>query len=228
MADRGSAQRKDVPASLQQGGAVAQQALKDASSKKLEALAKGVGNDEIQQRLNSQSAKRDELLQFLVQRLETLRDVQQRELALSQKAANFDWWRQVGDAQKDVGKPDPTRWRESAHQYEQASYHLCRGDVRRGQAELKKAMDAEKRAFDQLTKLVEVSEQERGQAAPEALGDAGVGAAGACAEPEGVQVAREIQNVTTTPNAPPVVQRVQDPWWTEEEEEEEQADGKPA
>ena len=87
-------------------------------------------------------------------------------------------------------------------------------------------MEVEKHAFDNLTKLVKVSEKEREVEGPDAMQAAPLGAtAGACAEPDGVKVAADIQNVTTEAGKTPTKERVLDPWWTLEEEEEEEADG---
>jgi hypothetical protein len=200
--------------------------LEDAGSKKLENVAKKLGNDELQKRIDSGNATRDELLKFLVSRLQVVRDVQLREVTLSQKNANYDWWRLVEDRQRGIEKPDPTRWRDTARAYEEAAFHLCRGDVTRGIAEMKVAIEVEKRAFENLTRLVEVSERERSMEGPESLGNAGAAqAAGSCPPPEALDLAREIQNVTDKPPSPADMARVADPWWTEEEEEEEE--GKP-
>ncbi len=226
MRDNRNGQR--TPETLpSQAGAATASALKDKSSEKLAKMAKNLGNEEIQKRIDSGNAHRDELLKHLVDRLQTIRDVQLREMAMCDKDANFDWWRTVGDSQKDVDKPDPTRWRECARAYESAAFHLCRGDLTRGMAEMQKAMEVERRAFDTLTKLVEVSENEREVSGPEALQAAPLGSsAGGCPEPEGVKIATDIQNVTMTGKDTPVRERVLDPWWTlEEEEEEEKPDG---
>lgn len=226
MRDNRHGQRTPEPLPSQ-AGATTTSSLQDKSSEKLTKMAKNLGNDEIKKRIDSGNAHRDELLKHLVERLQVIRDVQLREVAMCDKDANFEWWRTVGDSQKDVDKPDPTRWKECARAYEGAAFHLCRGDLTRGMAEMQRAMDVERRAFDTLTKLVEVSEKEREVAGPEALQAAPLGStAGACAEPEGVKLAADIQNVTTTVKDTPVRERVLDPWWTlEEEEEEEKPDG---
>ena len=189
-------------------------------------MAKNLGNDEVQKRIDSGNAHRDELLKYLVDRLQTIREVQLREVALCDKDANFDWWRTVGDSQKDTDRPDPTRWKETARAYEGAAFHLCRGDLTRGMAEMKKAMEVEKRAFDNLTKLVKVTEKEREVAGGEVMEGPAGGSAGACAEPEGVRLASEIQVVTETGANTPTRERSLDPWWPLEEEEEEEANAR--
>ena len=55
-------------------------AMGDATSAKLAKMGSAIGNDEIQKRLAQGNATRDELLQFLSQRLTTIRDVQLREI----------------------------------------------------------------------------------------------------------------------------------------------------
>ncbi len=199
--------------------------MRDASSTKLTKLATNLGNDEVQKRLDKGNASRDEMLKFLVERLDVVRDVQVREIALCSKQASWDFWRLVQNQGAHVDRPDPTRWCEVGRLYEVAAYHLCRGDVARGAAEMKRAADAEKVAFTSLTKLVQTTEQERSVEVP-AVAEGPQGGAGACAMPDGVDVATQIQNVTETLRKLPDQERTQDPWWTEDEEEEEKKEGK--
>lgn len=207
-------------------------ALKDPQSARLKG-ATTIGNDVIQQRLAQGSANRDQLLQFLVQRLGTMRAVQLKELNLLDEhlAENKG---AIADTLKE-GKtaPDPERWGEAASLYENAATHLCRGALARGTGLIKQAVEAERRAFDSMSTLVDVS------SVAEEVGSVGPGeppvrteqlevtATASTELPEGVSVAKDIQNVTK--EAPDITwrKRARDPWWTldEEEEEEEQADG---
>jgi hypothetical protein len=224
MRDNRQRQGAEVLPSQQTGSAGTSSRLRDAGSTKLAKMAGNLGNDEVQKRVEKGNASRDEMLKFLVERLNVVRDVQLREVALCQKQANWDFWRLVQNQGAQIDKPDPTRWCEVGKLYEQAAYHLCRGDLARGAAEMKRASEAEKTAFNSLTKLVQTTEQERTVEVPAVVEGPGAGA-GACAIPEGVDVATDIQNVTEKLRNLPDMERTQDPWWTEEEEEEEEAKG---
>ncbi len=226
MRDNRQRQGNESLPSLQSGSAGASNRLRDASSTKLTKMAGNLGNEEIQKRLEKGNASRDEMLRFLVDRLNVVRDVQMREMALCKKQANFDYWRLVQNQGAQVDKPDPTRWREVGRLYQEASYHLCRGDLARGATEMKRAAEVEKTAFASLTRLVETTERERTVESPAVVEGPGAGAA-ACPAPDGIELAMQIQNVTEKVPALPGLERVQDPWWTEEEEDEEgKKDGK--
>jgi hypothetical protein len=223
MRDNRQRQGNEQLPSLQTGSAGTSNRMRDASSTKLTKLATNLGNDEVQKRLEKGNASRDEMLKFLVDRLAVVRDVQLREVALCNRQANWDFWRLVQNQGAQIDKPDPTRWCEVGKLYEQAAYHLCRGDLARGAAEMKRATEAEQSAFNRLTRLVETTERERTAEVPAVVEGPGAGA-GACPMPEGVDVATQIQNVTENMPRLPDLERTQDPWWTDEEEEEE--DGK--
>ena len=226
MRDNRQRQGAEVLPSLQGGSAGTSSRLRDAGSTKLTKMASNLGNDEVQKRLEKGNASRDEMLKFMVDRLQMVRDVQLREVALCHKQANFDFWRLTQNAGAQVDKPDPTRWCEVGKLYEQAAYHLCRGDLARGASELKRATEAEQTAFNNLSQLVETNEHERSSEVPAVVEGPGAGAA-ACPIPQGIEVATDIQNVTEQLRNLPEMERGQDPWWTEEEEEDsEKKDGK--
>lgn len=208
-------------------------AMKDPKSAQLKG-ASTVGNDAIAQRLAQGTASRDQLLQFLVQRLGTMRAVQLKELELLSDKHMAENKGAIADEQKaSKTAPDPERWREAAALYEQAATHLCRGALSRGTGLMKQAVEAERRAFDSLTALVNLDaiEEQHGKAAPGdppvEVSELEVTATAATDVPAEVGLAREIQNVVA--ETPDITwrKRTRDPWWTldEEEEEEEEADG---
>jgi len=212
--------------------ASAQQAQKggDHSTEQLKAMGKKLGNDELQQRIQKGNASRDELMDFLKDRLHTMRDVQKREILASDSTNHREHWRQISDQQKtEVTNPDPTRWREAARIYEQAAYQLARGSLGRGQQLVEKAMAEEKRTFDKLTSIIHVTEEELQEleSGPDCAMDAAPTDACAATEvPTEVQeLARAIQRVTEKAPEVPGRKRVRDPWWTLEEEEEEEEEG---
>jgi hypothetical protein len=101
-------------------------------------------------------AVRDEMLQHIRARLGTIDDVQQREVALCGPRAQRDWWKEVADSHKtSTTKPKPKRWHECTRLYNDAADAAARGDLRRAAGLLRAATEAERRAFDQLTDLVD-------------------------------------------------------------------------
>src|SRR5687767_4779831 len=108
-------------------------ASKDPATAKLLRTGAAVGNHEIQSRLSQGAAARDRLLKFLVDRLKVVREVQLREIKLTGRSEQREWWKIVSDSSHDKHtKPEPTRWRETARLYQEAAGHLCRGNVSRG------------------------------------------------------------------------------------------------
>ena len=212
---------------------LASESMKDPASARLKGASASVGNETIQQRLASGQSSRDEMLQFLVERLATLRGVQQEELRLldenlvaSNRAA------MAPNGKESVTEPDPMRWHAAARLYEQAAIHLCRGSLARGTELLNQAVAEERRTFDSLTSLVNLEDIDNmfDEAIPEdppvGLADLEVTATAACDLPEGVAVAKEIQNVVAETPELTWNMRERDPWWTlDEEEEEEEAQG---
>ncbi|MBN2798486.1 MAG: hypothetical protein JXX28_05000 [Deltaproteobacteria bacterium] len=195
---------------------------KDAQSTKLQKIARSVGNNEVQQRLAQGNASREELFDFIVQRLYAIRSVQLRELDLLGNQRK--WWKEVSLTDRDqVAKPEPTRWHETARLYQRAGEQLARGAIGQGAKLVKDAMDVEDRTFQQLTSLVQVEETERRGGSPEALESVGAhDAGGAVAMPGEMGVAWDILYTVSEIEDPPNKRRTKDPWWTLEEEEEEE------
>ncbi len=204
----------------------AKSAIKDAQSDKLMKTAKSVGNSEIQQRIQSGNASRDELLAFISARLGTIRGAQLAEMA--QLDHQRDWWKSVSDSHKtDKTKPDPTQWGECARVYEEAANALARGALGRGKQLMERALDVEQKKFGDLSKVVEQKGLDKEASMPDAARD--IADSQGCGDgevPADIQrLSHEIQAVTTEFKDPMVKKRQTDPWWTLEEEEEEEEGG---
>lgn len=204
---------------------------RDASkASRIQQLAKAVGNDEIAKRIAQGNATRDQMLAFVTERLQGVKELQTRELALTNKEASFDWWRAAGDAGMKLPEPEPTRWHATARAYDEAVQALCRGDLRRGQELLQKAIEVEEQTTDEMTDLVDTTEAWRAEALDPGLFAALVAAsptAGAAAVPEAIRsLVAEITHVEqTVPDATNKLRR-RDPWWTlDEDEDGEEPDG---
>lgn len=205
-------------------------AARDGSSEKLRKTASAVGNDELQRRIEKGNASRDEMLEFVVDRLRIMRKAQVRELDLARLDRQRDWWKVVADKQKeDFTKPRPTRWAEVARIYEEASAQVCRGALGRGRDLLERGIEAEKEEWSSLTKLVDTRELDTTPEGPEEMGQIQAGdACGATDVPQEIRkLTDEIENVTQVAKEPPGRKRLRDPWWTlwEEEEEEDEGEG---
>ncbi len=185
-------------------------------------MSKALGNEELHRQITKGNTTRDQLLQFLVDRLHTIRNVQLKELDLETRQR--EWWKEVTLTDRDmVRKPDPTRWHEAADLYEQASAHLCRGNLGQGAQLVKDAIEAEKRAFDNLTDLVHLQEEDQVHDEPATVDHIQHGQqCTPCDVPEQVDLARQIKNAIWVIEDPPNRRRVRDPWWALEEEEEEE------
>jgi hypothetical protein len=229
------ADSKDLKKSKPSSGvaaAIEREAAKvgDPQAQKMLRAGRSLGNEELQKRIQSGNATRDELIAFLTQRLGTIREVQLREIDAAKRIE--DWRFVVSDSHKEgMSKPDPTRWRGPAKLYEEAAFQLSRGSLSRGADLMKRALDAEQKLVGATSGVVNLNdiqgelEAEIPPAVEEVEAAQGCGATGVPAEVQ--KLADEILNVTERAVDPPVRRRVFDPWWTidEEEEEEKKPDG---
>lgn len=190
----------------------------------LSALSGTIGNDELMARLSAGNQNRDDLLDFLVQRLAEMRTAQLAEIELSKVTENS---MRTTLAENRHDQPNPRRWHQAAALYQQAAAALCSGQLHRGADLVEQAAKEDKRAFEQMSSFAETE----ASAMENDAGNAGTPSADtactSCAEPEGVGVADEILRVMTAGNENLKGQRRElDPWWTDlEEEEEEEENG---
>lgn len=197
----------------------------DQASKQLRAGAK-LGNEALQEQLSNNSAKRDRLLDFIVERLQTMQQVQQME-ASALRDQN-DWYRAVFLGRPGFHVPEPGRWAEAAQGMKRAGEALCRGDIGRATQILERALHAESAAFEAIPEQVRNrmdGKQQPGSEAP-AAGD-GISEEQRCASrtpPPELKIADRILAVQ------PMLQRVgmkarrPHDWWTEQDEDEEKPD----
>lgn len=212
------------------GTATAKAEAKKSAADRLASLAKTVGNDEITRRIAQAGNNRDAMLALVAERLQMVRDLQQREVSLTRKGANWDWWRLASDAhKKDSQEPEPTRWHETARAYEAAVDAICRGDLRRGQQLLETAHEVEQRTVDELTDLVDTRELETGPAETGWTAEAVAETPTAPTVTPPLEIRALIDQILAVEQTVPEMpgrRRRRDPWWTlEEDEEEEKPDG---
>lgn len=191
----------------------------------LAGLAASMGNDELMARLEQGNLSRDEMLEFLVQRLGTMRDAQLAEIDMTNRVDNT-FRTTLGDSATHA-EPSPRRWAEAANLYEQAARALCGGQLHKGHQLLESATKAEEQAFQDVKELSQFDDRLKNGEGDRTSPD--ISANIACTEcevPEGVDIADDIQRVSIEGHQSIKGQRRElDPWWTdlEEEEEEEEA-----
>ena len=185
-----------------------------------------LGNDEMQRRIHNGNATRDQLLTYLVTRLNSVRTAQLREIDAAQPSEIRKTWIGISDSHKpELTKPEPTRWHATARMYEDAAQALCRGDLRRGSSLVEQAMLEENRAFKGVSANVRTDDLRQGEDPSGALMAAPSQTAGECDVPAGVDVAHDILCGDLVIEDPANRRRGRDPWWTELEEEEEEKPG---
>lgn len=189
---------------------------------------RALGNEELKQRLNAGNASREEMLAYLVHRLESIREAQLREMKAGSSESMEKDGKKIADSHKDAyAKPEPTRWRESARIYEQAAYHLARGALRRGAELVDRALQAERKAFAEVGKNAHAHDLEPDEHTPEVFEAASAGLVAAAEVPPIVgDLVQLIENVTADVKDPTVKLRTKDPQG-EDEEEDEEPGGKP-
>lgn len=192
----------------------------------LSALGGALGNDELLARLGAGNQNRDDLLDFLVQRLAEMRTAQLAEVELA-KATENSMRTTLAESESHHSQPNPRRWHQAAALYQQAAAALCSGQLHRGAELVEQAAKEDKRAFEQMSKFAKGEGQALESGSAPGGAPSSDTACTSCAEPDGVGVADEILRVSIAGNENLKGQRRElDPWWTDlEEEEEEEENG---
>lgn len=197
---------------------------------RLAKLVKAIGNDEIKQRIQEGRATREMMLQFVTEHMREMAVMQQRERLETKRQATWNWWRTVADANVWWQKnPRPNRWKGPAEDYKRAADAIARGDLRRGQQLIEKAIQTEQEVIADTTSLVSFNDLDiHANSDPGEIRDlvAHTPVTGACPLPPEIHALyREMMHVDVEIVEMPNRRRRRDPWWTEEEEEEDEADG---
>lgn len=202
-------------------------AMGDKDSRQLRGMAGKAGNQALDGRLQQSGAMRDQLLQFIGQRLKTMHSVQTFE-KLEMKHER-EWFRALARGAAGYHLPDPTRWHEAAHLYQRAAQAMCNGNLGHGAALMDRALEAERAAYDSVPEMVKEHldhENDAAAAPPVALAHVGTSSTcGTCDQPRDLRYADLILNVVDKMERPPPLNRRRgNAWWLEEEEEEEKDD----
>lgn len=142
----------DEPATRVRGGT--RERLQDAGSKELAKLAKKIGNSQVGSMLGAAREKRDALLRFIHQRLAQVQAVQRAEQ--DEMRDRRQWYLRLARSTPGYTLPDPTRWRETAVLYKRAAQSACAGDLGRAGHLLDDAVRAERAAWQNVPKQVDV------------------------------------------------------------------------
>lgn len=204
---------------------------RDGTSAKLKAVGKKMGNSGLDDVLKAKGSQRDRIIEFILQRLENVKSIQNKELLEIKNVRQ--WFREVARGEEGFHLPDPTRWHVCAQLYRRAIEALCNGNMGQGVLLLEKAVEAERTAEESLPEQVRVklTTPERVTAAmPDTA--MSVGTAATCptrALPQGIRLASDILSIMDKmEHGPPLPRRRRrGSWWDEEveEEEEDEADG---
>ena len=122
--------------------------MSDKSSGGLRVLGQVLGNKQLTELLATPGGRRDVLLNFVVQRLTVIREVQVVEL--QELGGNTDWKRDVYRGKEGHTLPDPSRWVAAAEDYKKAGEALCTGDMGRAMQFLEDAIQLERDSFENM------------------------------------------------------------------------------
>jgi hypothetical protein len=123
-------------------------AMSDKSSNGLRVLGQAIGNKQLTQLLETPGGRRDVLLNFVVQRLQVMREVQIVEL--QELGGNQEWKRDAYRGKEGMHLPDPSRWVAAAEDYKKAGEALCMGDMGRAMQFMEDAIQLERDAFETM------------------------------------------------------------------------------
>jgi hypothetical protein len=202
------------------------EALKDVGSADLQKLAKKLGNDDVQALMGESRDKRDQLLQFIHERLSSM-DVAQKAEQDAMKSQRV-WWDEVAKGKPGFTLPDPTRWRHAAELYRKATEALQGGNLGRAADIMKSAIEADRAAFEALPTQVKLPADRRaGPTDPATMAKISSG--------EGCPVTRAPQIIEAADRISSVTERAEKVpgydfferhnWWEAPEEEAEQGKG---
>lgn len=204
------------------------QGVMDVTSKTLRQAGSKLGNDQVQDLLAGSNAKRDALLRFVIERLQTIHDVQEKEVSALRN--RDEWYRQVFLGKPGFHMPEPGRWADSAGYYKKAADALCDGRLGRAAQLLDRAVRAEEAAFESLPHQV-VDKLDPGVAAATAAPEAreNLSEEDTCGQrdrPAELKLADRILAVQPRLQRVSMIGRRPHDWWRgEDEEEEEDGDG---
>lgn len=198
----------------------------DAGTEQLKKLSKKLGNTQVQALIGKNDAARDQIYQFILHRLQKLHSIQLREKQAMKKQRV--WFDEVAHKKAGFGLPDPTRWRESASEYKQSAQSLSRGNLGQAVDHLDRAMEAERRAMEDLPKQVPLDHDDIAMERPTA--SVGVNAGEGCTPREvieAVHLAETIERESDKSEAAGLY-RMRKPWWGEVGEDDEKKEDKKA
>lgn len=202
--------------------------MSDAASEKLAKIGRQSGNASIKDQLSSSEARRDDLLQFICERLKIVHEIQEVELERAQNER--EWFREVAKGESGHHLPDATRWHDTAKFYMEAAHALCAGNLGRGADLIEKAQEAERAAMescpDQVIQKIMPAKRKLPEQ-PEAAVDVRSGAGcPTTARPMDLKYGEEILAIIEdAKDSPPLKKTGGKAWFEELEEEEEEEEG---
>ena len=222
--------KKDPKATNRQAGRAqgGKAGMSDAASEKLAKLSRQSGNANVKDQLSSVEGRRDDLLQFICERLKIVNEIQAVEIEVGGRER--EWFREVQKGEPGHFAPDGSRWHDTARLFMEAAHALCSGNLGRGVDLLEQAQEAERAAMescpDQVVQKIMPAKRKLPEE-PEAALDVASGAGcPTVARPMdlkyGEEVLAKIEDARETPAMKKTGPKT---WWEElEEDEEEEAD----
>ncbi len=197
----------------------------DPNTEQLRKITKKLGNTQVKTLIGRNDHARDQIYQFILHRLQKIHSVQAREKAAMKKQRV--WFDEVAHKKAGYGLPDPTRWKESAGEYKKAAQALARGNLGQAVDHLERAMEAERKALQNLPKQVpldhtETAAIERPSAAVEVHPGEG------CTPrevTEALHLAETVERESDKSHAEGLF-RMRKPWWGDVGEDEDDKEGK--
>lgn len=204
-----------------------QKRLGDKESKTLQDAGHKLGNKTVADIIQTANGRRDDIMEFIVERLKNVRAMQIDEnLARTNPET---WYRDVFKGAAGHHLPEPGRWAECARHYRDAAKELAAGHMGRARALLERAMQAETQAYETLPVFVkDTLDPEIDTLESRPVGADNVGTEETCTPtdlPKEIALANKIMDKDPSPKQVVTPKRKPHTWWTEEEEEEEEADG---
>ena len=124
----------------------------DADSKRLEKIAKKIGNNDLSKHLSQNANKRDALLALMGSRLKSIHEIQKIEL--DEKKHQRDWYKEVARGAQGYHRPDPTKWHECAKLFQKSAQALCNGHLGKGAQLMEEAIKLENKTREEISAQV--------------------------------------------------------------------------
>ena len=194
----------------------------DAASRALKSAGTGLGNQTLARHVQDPNQLRDDFLQTIVSRLESLRSAQLTEDSAHRDSRNLH---RRSIYKGEDHQADPGRFRDVARRYQEAAQALCSGQLARGSQILEEAFQLEEQVRDSMPDHVKAELEPASQGGGELPGGIDQIAQGAscsrCSLPQGMILADWIRALDPHIELRGVKGKAPHNWWEEEQDDDE-------